>query len=70
MSVEIVLYDVDISSTVTEEEIVQWLVSNCINYTLELIDVSDLSYKYDTAFAYNFENPADATLFKLRWSGA
>jgi hypothetical protein len=68
MAVEIVLYDVDISTAVSEEEIVQWLVSNCISYTLELIDVSDLSYKYDTAFAYNFDDPKDAMLFELRWA--
>jgi hypothetical protein len=68
MAVEVVLYDIDISTTVSEEEIIQWLVSNCISYKLEIVDVSDLSYKYDTAFAYEFNDPKDAMLFELRWA--
>lgn len=64
----VTLYDIDISTTVSKEEITQWLVSHEMSYELDEIDMTDFSWEHDTAFVYSFKNPSDATLFTLRWS--
>lgn len=49
-------------------EIRTWCWQHCESFVwCELADTSDVGYEYDSVAAFYFEDPADATFFKLKW---
>lgn len=47
----------------------KWARENCSSYVwMELLDVSDVSYKYDICCAFYFGDKKDALMFQLRWA--
>jgi hypothetical protein len=49
-------------------EIMQWAAENCPSVaSWEGVDVSDVSGHYDMMYEFRFSDPAEATMFVLRW---
>jgi len=45
-----------------------WAQENCASYAgHSVVDVSDVSLRFDTVAEYNFGQESDALIFKLRW---
>lgn len=45
-----------------------WAQEHCTSYRgCHIQDVSDVSYVYDNIGMYLFDDPRDATAFRLRW---
>lgn len=50
------------------DDIDRWAVENCPCYHgVKSVDVSDVSYQYDTVYEFHFTSQRDVTLFKLVW---
>ena len=50
-------------------EIQSWAKRNCKSFrSMRVMDVSDVSARYDFVAEFQFTEERDATLFTLRWS--
>jgi len=46
-----------------------WALHNCRSFRgYEIVETADVSYEWDQIAEYQFTDPRDVTLFKLRWS--